>query len=895
MLGVRCQSYPDLRGILDFYKSELESENKTYIFEALRRYGVVSKVVGKDNSEFCLLPLILNVVEFGNYEVNHIVSEELVNIIDVNINYTKESKEIIKKICSKLLFNEEISIRIESIKSLEAIFSRFVSSELVTSFIEEVILPIVKEKCSSKDSITNLPLTDKLSFCNIIPNLILPYCNKTEKNNLVLLYLSLCDDEVPSLRIGASQNLVQILKKIFPLKCGMSLAEYSDIKLVDQSIITEKLLNLVLSLSNDQTSCEVLKSTSVGIAIHLYTNPLFYLEYISSYDRNQLLYFVCEFLDSKYHLQRNAIIGELLPMCLSIRDYYKLSENDSNFIFRSYLSSNEESLLSNIAISSKNSDLMQCIFNILANENETETKILVLEFFQKLIVLGIETYEGNNDSYQNDNIVMKRNASIVVDLSNSIISYIYEHLSEFQLEIHVSLKNSLCTLIVHLIKYIEYLPSGTSYFGIDIKNIKIKFIQVFVSYFTDSNTNVVINAIEHLHVIINQINEEYIFCYLLPQIKTLIFSENEIISFNKKQTEKNIAVQNWRIKRCIIRQLPHWTKSIVFDRKICEFFNCIIIRCILDSTLTVSISALQTIMDIISGFETFDECVYWTNNFIIPSIFIPYIESKSHSIELSCDTSDSNKNSDGTESPLVKDRNEVFDYNILGDDYNKRILVLNIIFVTFRSLFYKWAFINFENLQENLVNREKDNKIVREDETEESSGLIILTDVLNQEEVFTRLSKLVAPIIYNCITDPIVNVSISASKLSLQIIKLFSIKVNSIHKQSFETSNFAGRTEFLNSCEDELLKNHLINQFELDSIWHLRSVMSNIKIELQEITHFPICIYREFKTIFDKYSEIEVDESEEELYRVVNSIKLWYNLLITNRDKPFTKKNVDRK
>ncbi|KAH8738909.1 hypothetical protein FG386_000775 [Cryptosporidium ryanae] len=884
MLGVRLQSYPDLRGILDFYKSELESENKTYIFEALRRYSVVSKVVGKDNSEFCLLPLILNVVEFGNYEVNHIVSEELVNIIDVNVNYTEESKQIIKKICSVLLFNEEISIRMESIKSIESIFSRFVTKELVTSFIEEIILPILKEKCHGNDSITNLPLTDKLSLCNIIPTLILPYCNKIEKNNLVLLYLSLCDDEVPSLRIGASQNLVQILKKIFPLSCDMTLIEYSDIKLVEQSIITEKLLNLVLSLSNDQASCEVLRSISVGIAIHLYTNPVFYLEYISSYDRDKLLYFVCDFLDSKYHSQRNAIISELLPICLSIKGYYQLSENDHNIVFRGYSLSKDQNILSKITISNNNSDLMKCIFVILSNENEIEIKNLVLDFFFKLAVLGIEIYEENKNLSENGNKVIKRRISIIVDILNSIISYIYKHLPEFQLVVHVSLKNNLCTLIVHLIKYIEYLPSGTSYFGIDIEKIKMKFIQVFVSYFKDSDTNVVISAIEHLSVVINQINKEFIFCYLLPQIKTLIFSENEIISGNKKQIERTIAVQNWRVKRSIIRQLPHWTKSIVFDKKICQLFNSIIIRCIIDTTLTVSISALQSIMDIISGFEGFDECVYWTEQFIIPSIFIPYIESKSHSIELSCDTSNLRKDIRNTKSLPAEERNEIFDYCILSNDYNNRILVLNTIFVVFRSLFYKWASINFENIKENLINREED-MIIRNEEADKLSGIVILTGVLDQEEIFIRLSKLVAPIIYSCITDHIINVSISASQLVLQIIKLFSLKSNSIYKQSFETPNFAAIKESLSNCEDKILKKYLMNQFEFDSIWHLRSVMSSVGIELNEIIHFPVCIYKEFKVIFEKYGEIEVSESEQDLYSAVCSIRSWFDLLKTSPNK----------
>ncbi|OII72064.1 uncharacterized protein cubi_01397 [Cryptosporidium ubiquitum] len=902
MIDVRCRKHVDLKAILDFYKLELESHNKSYINEALRRYSIVSKVVGKEYTELYLLPLILKVLEIGSYEVNHIVSEELVNIIDLNTHYTEESKKTIKDICNNLLFNEEMSIRMESIKSLEIIFSRLQDERFIFSFIEEILLPIIKTKFNFSGNYytsSSSSLTDKLSLCNIIPSLILPYCNKFEKNNLLLLYLSLCDDEVPSLRIGASQKLVKILKNIFPLKCGMTRIEYQKLKLSDQNIITEKLLNLVLALYKDQT-CDLLKSASIGIAIQLYTNPIFYIEFISCDDRDSLLYFICSIFENRTYLQRQAVIEELIPLCLSLKGYYELSQEDNeSIIFNGYILNGNSNILSNIRCNNYSVDIIQFIFDNLTKEVDIEIRLLTFKFIEKLLRMGIEIFESNRDSILGQSIEYERKTAID-DVVISVIMYINKNISDLLMIGSVPFKCIFCIILVQMIIYSQQL------FEYDISNRKIKnsnnnlehlkikdmFIQIFISHFNDPNINVVSTAIENLYKIINLVSEEQLSDYILPKIKSILFVEIDLAAYNNERAEKSTALHKWRIIRCIIRQIPLWIRYNQPCSRICPFYNSIIVRSILDTTFSVSISALQTIMRIISKLNDFNECTIWINEFIIPSILMPFIEDETHSIKYTFDIAGSIDYNNIDDFSLNKNV-EIYEYKFRSCDYMNRIFIMNLIFAIYRSLFYKWVYINFQEFKDhlnsvtsNIPNSFKTNETYIEGQ--KTPPFRVLSSILDGEELFIKLSELVVPLIINSIDDSIKNVSIATLQLVVQVIKIFSLDLYfSCDKEMFACSSFGERDGFgANDDSDELLKEHLLNQFELDSVWHLRNIMSNSKIDHKSVNIFSNCIYQEFIPVFEKIGELEIDGNDTELTFPIISIKEWYNIFKKELSKP---------
>lgn len=892
MIGVRCRKHVDLKAILDFYKLELESDNKSYINEALRRYSIVSKVVGKDYTELYLLPLVSKVLEVGSYEVNHIISEELVNIIDPNTHYSDESKKTMRDICNNLLFNEEMSIRMESIKSLEIIFSRFQYETLIFSFIEEILLPIVKTKFNFSGDYYNSSsssLTDKLSLCNIIPTLILPYCNKSEKNNLLLLYLSLCDDEVPSLRIGASQKLVQILKNTFPLKCGMNENEYQQLKLSDQNLITEKLLNLVSELYKDQT-CDLLKSASVGIAIQLYINPIFYIEYISCDDRDSLLYFICSIFENRTYLQRQALIEDLIPLCLSMKGFYELNSKNKEFVFSGYTSSGNCNILSNIKANSCSVDIIQFVFEHLIKEVDVEIRLLTFKFFEKLLKMGIEIFESNRDSESEKSMEYQRKAAIDV-IAISIIIYINNNITELLMFGNIPFKCIFCIVLVQMIIYIQKLSEcdessqEIKYLNDDLEQLNIKdiFIQVFISHFNDPNINVVSTAIENLYKIINLVSEEQLGNHILPKIKTVLFFDVDTVAYNNKRAEKSTTLHKWRIIRCIIRQIPLWIRYNPSPVRVCPFYNSIIVRSILDTTFSVSISALQTIMRIISRFNDLTECNIWIYEFIIPSILLPYIEDRTHSIKYTFDIvgSVSYRNSDDFRYDKCI---ETYEYKFRSCDYMNRIFIMNLIFAIYRSLFYKWAYINFQEFKEHLnsipLNTPTNPKINESHLKEQKDPPFrVLSNILDGEEVFVKFSSLVVPVITSYIDDSIKNVSITTSQLVVQVIKIFSLESYLLwDKEMFACSSFGEKNGMIiDGYSDELLKEHLLNQYELDSVWHLRNIMSNSKIDDKAVYLFPNCIYKEFISVFEKLDKLEIDENDTELFPPISSIKKWYN------------------
>ncbi|KAH8584154.1 HEAT repeat family [Cryptosporidium sp. chipmunk genotype I] len=893
MIDVKCRKHVDLKAILDFYKLELESDNKSYINEALRRYSLVSKVVGKDHSEYYLLPLILKVLEIGSYEVNHIVSEELVNIIDPSTQYTEDSKRIIKDICNYLLFNEELSIRMESIKSLEIIFSRLQEESSILSFIEEILLPIIKTKLNYSGNhytSTSSSLTDKLSLCNIIPSLMLPYCDKLEKNNLLLLYLSFCDDEVPSLRIGASQKLVQILKNIFPLKCGMSELEYQQLKLSDQNIITEKLLNLVLTLYKDQT-CDTLKSASIGIAIQLYTNPIFYIEFISCDDRDSLLHFICSIFENRTYLQRQAVIEELIPLCLSLKGYYELSqEDDGNIKFSGYISNNNCNILSNIKAVHYSVDMVQFVFDNLSKEVDVEIRLLTFKFIERLLKMGIDIFESNKGQNSGQTIEYQRKSAID-EVAISIIMYINKNISELLTIGSIQFKCIFCIILVQMIIYsqrlFEYESSNQKIRGLDnnLEHLKIKntFIQVFISNFNDPNINVVSTAIENLHKIIYLVSEEQLCDFILPKIKSVLFVDVDLIAYNNKRVEKSTSLHKWRIIRCIIRQIPLWIRYNQPCVRICPFYNSIIVRSILDTAFSVSISALQTIMRIVSKFNNFNECTTWINEFIIPSIILPFIENKTHSIKYTFDMVNY-INYSNIDNFNPNKNIEVYEYKFESCDYMNRIFIINLIFAIYRSLFYKWVYVNFQGFKDylnsvtsNISTYFKENVTYIEEQNNPPVG--VLSDILDGEELFIKFSKLVVPVIKKSLDDPIKNVSIAASQLVVQVIKIFSLDLYFTYdKEMFACSSFGERDGLsTNNDADELLKEHLLNQFEFDSVWHLRNIMSNNKIDHKNVYLFPNCIYQELISVFERVDELEIIESDLESVSPIISIKEWYN------------------
>ncbi|KAJ1610206.1 hypothetical protein OIY81_1004 [Cryptosporidium canis] len=892
MSATICRKHVDLKAILDFYTLELESDNKTYINEALRRYSIVSKVVGKDYTELYLLPLVSKVLEIGSYEVNHIVSEELVNIIDPSAHYCDESKQIIRNICNNLLFNEEVSIRMESIKSLEVIFSKFKCEALTFSFIEEILLPIVKTKFNFSGDYYNSSsssLTDKLSLCNIIPSLILPYCNKSEKNNLLLLYLSLCDDEVPSLRIGASQKLVQILKNTFPLKCGMDELEYQQLKLSDQNVITEKLLHLFSTLYKDQT-CDLLKSASVGIAVQLYVNPIFYIEYISNDDRDSLLYFICSIFENRVYFQKQALIEELIPLCLSIKGFFELSKESEFEMFNGYILNGSCNILSNIKLGGNSVDVINYIFEHLAKEVDIEIRILIFKFFNRLLKMGIDIFESNRDSKFETSIEYRRRAA-VDDIVVSLIIYINSNISELLLIGNIQFKCILCTVLVQIIIYIQQLskcntPGQNGIYlntGLDQLNAQEIFIQVFVSHLNDPNINVVITAIENLHKIINLVSEEQLNDHILPKIKTVLFFEMGAMANNNKRAEKSITLQKWRIVRCIIRQIPLWVKYGQSPVKICPFYNSIIIRSILDTTFSVSISALQTIMRIISSFNDFNECKIWMNEFIIPSILLPYIEGKTHSIKYTFDVVNS-VNCNGLNDMRHDKIVETYEYEFRSCDYINRIFVMNFVFAAYRALFYKWAYINFKEFKEHLNSvslHASDSENPKDSYSKERDyyPVRILSKILDGEEIFVKFSRLVAPLIVKCVDDSIKNVSIVTAQVMVQVIKIFSLDSYLLwEKMMFACSSFGERRDIVtNDYGDELLREHLLNQYEFDSVWHLRNIMSNSKVDDKNFYIFPNCIYQELITVFEKFNKLEIDERDTELFSHISSIKKWFN------------------
>ncbi|KAL3128668.1 hypothetical protein CHM_4g2375 [Cryptosporidium hominis] len=901
MIDLKCRKHIDLKAILDFYKLELESDNKTYINEALRRYSLVSKVVGKDYSELYLLPLVLKVLEIGSYEVNHIVSEELINIIDPNTQYSEESKRIIKDICNYLLFNEEMSIRMESIKSLEIVFSRFQGKSSILSFIEEILLPIIKTKFDyfgDHYTSSNSSLTDKLSLCNIIPSLMFPYCNKFEKNNLLLLYLSLCDDEVPSLRIGASQKLVQILKNIFPLKCGMSKFEYQQLKLSDQNIITEKLLNLVLALYKDQT-CDILKPASIGIAIQLYTNPIFYIEFISCDDRNSLLHFICSVFEGREYLQRQAVIEELIPLCLSLKGFYELSQEGNEGIkFSGYISNDNCNILSNIKTINYSVDIIQFVFENLSKEVDIEIRLLIFKFIEKLLKMGIDVFESNKGLISDQTIEYQRKSAID-EVVISIIFYINKNISELLAIGSIQFKCIFCKILVQMIIYsqqlFEYESSNQKVRSLNnnMEHLKIKdiFIKVFVSHFNDPNINVVSTAIENLHKIINLVSEEQLSDFILPKIKSVLFVDVDLVAYNNKRVEKSTALHKWRIIRCIIRQIPLWIRYNQLCVRVCPFYNSIIVRSILDTAFSVSISALQTIMKIISKFNDLNECATWINEFIIPSILLPYIENRTHSIKYTFDVINYinyNNIDDFSSNKNI----EIYEYKFESCDYMNRILIINLIFAIYRSLFYKWAYVNFQEFKDylnsitlNMPNYFKTNGSSIEGQNNLPIG--VLSNILDGEELFVKFSRLVVPVIKNSIDDSIKNVSIATSQLLVQVIKIFSLDLYFIwDKEKFACSSFGERDEFSANDADEFLKEHLLNQFEFDSAWHLRRIMSNNKIDQKDVYLFPNCIYQEFISVFEKIDELEVIESDIELVSPINSIKKWYSTYKNNPSNP---------
>lgn len=891
MTDVRCRKHVDLKAILDFYTLELESDNKSYINEALRRFSIVSKVVGKDYTELYLLPLVSKVLEIGSYEVNHIVSEELVNIIDSNTNYSDESKETIRNICSNLLFNEEVSTRMETIKSLEIIFSRFQYETLTFSFIEDILLPIVKTKFNFSGDYYNSSsssLTDKLSLCNIIPSLILPYCNKFEKNNLLLLYLSLCDDEVPSLRIGASQKLVQILKNTFPLKCGMNEHEYQKLKLSDQNVITEKLLHLVSALYKDQT-CDLLKSASVGIAIQLYINPIFYIEYISCDDRDSLLYFICSVFENRTFLQRQALMEELIPLCLSIKGFYELNNKSKDIRLGGYTSSGNCNILSNIKVNIHSVDVIQYVFEHFVKEVDIEIRLLTFKFFEKLLKMGIEIFESNRDSELEKSMEYQRKA-VIDEIVISIIIYINSNISELLIIGNIPFKCIFCIVLVQMIIYIQQLSESditnheVNCLNSDFEQLSIKniFIQAFISHFNDPNINVVSTAIENLYKIINLVSEEQLSDHILPKIKTVLFFNIDAAAYNNKRVEKSTALHKWRIIRCIIRQIPFWIRYNQPPVRICPFYNSIIVRSILDTTFSVSVAALQTIMRIISRFNDLNECTIWINEFIIPSILLPYIDNKAHSIKYTFDIvgSISYKNTDD----FRRDEDiETYEYEFKSCDYMNRIFIMNLIFAIYRSLFYKWAYINFQVFKDHLNSISLNTSTyINESYLKEQKDppLRVLSNILDDEDIFVRFSRLVVPLIANYIDDSIKNVSITTSQLVVQVIKIFSLDSYILwDKEMFVCSSFGEKDRIaMNGYSDELLKEHLLNQYELDSVWHLRNIMSNSKIDDKAIYLFPNCIYKEFISVFEKFNKLEIDEKDTELFPPISSIKKWYNI-----------------
>ncbi|KAF7459313.1 HEAT repeat family protein [Cryptosporidium felis] len=884
MLDVRGRKYVDFKAILEFYKSELESENKSFIHEALRRYSIVSKVVGKEYSELYLLPLMLRMLEIGSYEINRIVSEELVNIIDSSVNYKDESKLLIGKICSNLLFNEESSIRIESVKSIELIFSKFKDENLIFSFVEEVLLPIIKDKCNisgTNYSSSGSSLTDKLSFCNIIPTLILPYCTKIEKNNVLLLFLSLCDDEVPSLRMGASQQLVHIIKKIFPLKCGMNQVEYQNLKLTDQRLITERLLNLVVSFYKDQT-CDVLKSASVGIAIQLYTNPVFYIEYVSLNDRESLLNFMCSALIDRQYSQRETIIGELVPICLSLKGYYELGQDKGEeMVFKGYASNSSSNILSDIGFSCYSLEIVTSIFEVITKEEDIGIKLSTFKFFRKLLKMGIDIYESHRDLLSNESIEFKRR-NLIDEIVDLIIIYLNNSISDLLMITNSTFKCIFCETIVLMIIYIQHLldhnsvNTKSSIKVLEYQKLKDMFIRVFISYFNDQNINVVSTAIENLYKIIGLVSDEQLNCHIFPKIKTIIFVEVDNIT-NNKFVEKTTGLQKWRIVRCIIRQIPLWIRFESPCIGIYPFYNSIIVRSILDNTFSVSVSALQTIMRIISEFKSFDECKMWVNEFIVDSILSPYIENISHSIQYTFDVN--HKKIQNKDEFAEKKNIERYEYKIQSCNYMNRIIIMNLIFAVYRSLLYKWVYTHFIKFKTDLsLFISGMNNLTHHEESNYRS--IVLSDIL-QEDVFERFSKLVTPIIMDSIDDPIINVSITTSQLVVQIIKIFSFeRYLNWEKETFSCSSFGEANSIEIEYYDELLKEHLLSQFELDSVWHFRNIMSNCKIDNKN-SLFPKCIYKELLSVFKKYSEIEYNERDTEFVSIVNSIVEWYNASIS--------------
>ncbi|EEA05985.1 HEAT repeat family protein [Cryptosporidium muris RN66] len=849
---VKSTQNVDANSIIEFYKSEIESENSIYCLEAIRRYGVVSQVIGSEKSRKHLVPIILKLVETASDEVCHAIAEELIKIVE-NIGDDKHW-HLLQPLCDKLLFHDETSIRSEAIRTFEYIFSKVDEKQKIKNFVQGTLLPIVKMRIVIDNdcySVDDSSLSTKLSLCYMLPSLILPYCENDEKSRILIMYLSLCEDEVPSLRIGASQNLVLLLRHLFPVKYGLSAAEYDSEKLHNQDIITEKLLNLIVSLYRDETSSDMLRSTSIGIAVQLFINPVYFNEYISNADRQNLLYLIGNALEDRccYNL-RQTVTNAMNHICLALKGYYDTIPTVSNREFAGYKNTESNNILDNIIGIPHNIDIIQSASYILMNDSDIEIRRSILDSIEQLLYMRIDMNSRATEALDNtiNSIIKHFKMALPLPLYN---------------DPNVSIRCAICRITVAAIKYLEL------YYYKDIpkdefEREKLNLTKNYIHLLKDSNNEVIITAVERLQAIIVFISKDVIVKDILPQIKLIFFNSNINTSVvpDKGNIEETVTLLPWRVKRAIIKQLPFWFRSL--KTRITPFFDAMIICGILDPTHTLNVCAMQAFTLIIDALTDFSDAVSWIETFILQCVIYPYLRRARNSIQINYDIFSGSLEFDNYKNPRQSkdscERCESFEYEFSQNNYLHRILILQLIYLVYRGLIFK------------MVKQYKLNEIYLSEVKEELKFSMELCEKFNNEHIYERISNEFVPIILQGLEDQIINVQITSAKVTAQILDLFSIDQYKTQSFGLETCKPSSI-----SSNDETLRQHLYNQHEFDTIWHLRAIqMPNNSLPNPD--KVPNYINSIFTPIFRKCSQLadSCDSLEYDLYYSLYIIRSYY-------------------